>query len=51
LRENEKANDRLREATAIHEILAENLWQYKLRRNSSIMKTDSDSASEIDLME
>jgi hypothetical protein len=25
LRENEKANDRLREATAIHEILAENL--------------------------
>ena len=30
LREIEKANDLLREATTMHEILAENLWQYKL---------------------
>ena len=31
LREIEKANDLLREATTMHEILAEYLWQYKLR--------------------
>ena len=51
LRENEKANDLLREATAMHETLAESLWQYKLRKKSSIMETDSDSDSEIDLMD
>jgi hypothetical protein len=51
LRENKKANDLLREATSMHETLAESLWQYKLRRNSNIMETDSDSASEIDLMD
>lgn len=43
LRENEKANDLLREATTMHETLAESLWQYKLRQKSSIMETDSDS--------
>ena len=49
LRENEKANDLLREATAMHKTLAEKLWQYKLHKKSSIMETDSDS--EIDLMD
>ena len=43
LRENEKANDLLREATTMHETLAESLWQYKLRQKSNIMETDSDS--------
>ena len=51
LKENEKANDLLREATAMHETLAESLWQYKLRKKSNIMETDSDSDSEIDLMD
>ena len=51
LRENEKANDLLREAIVMYEILAESLWQYKLRKKSNIMETDSDSDSEIDLME
>jgi hypothetical protein len=51
LRENEKTNDLLRKATSMHETLAESLWQYKLYRNSNIMKIDSDSASEIDLMD
>ena len=53
LRENEKVNDLLWEATAMHEILAESLWQYKLRKKSSIVETDSDSDSdrEIDLMD
>ena len=50
-KENEKANDLLQEATMIHEILAESLWQYKLCKKSSIMKTDSDSNNEIDLMD
>jgi hypothetical protein len=35
----------------MYETLAESLWQYKLRRNSSVMENDSDSASEIDLMD
>ena len=43
LRENEKANDLLREATMMHETLAKSLWQYKLRQKSNIMETDSDS--------
>ena len=51
LRENEMANDLLRKAIVMHETLAKNLWQYKLRKKSSIMKTDSDSDSEIDLMD
>ena len=51
LRENKKANDLLREATTMHETLVESLWQYKLRKKSSIMETDSDSDSEIDLMD
>jgi hypothetical protein len=51
LRENEKANDLLREAIAMHETLAKNLWQYKLRKKYSIMETDSDNDSEIDLMD
>ena len=50
LKENEKANDLLREATTMHETLAESLWQYKLRQKSSSMETDSDSDSEINLM-
>ena len=49
LRENEKANDLLREATLMHELLAKSLWQYKLRKNSSITETDSDS--EMDTLE
>ena len=48
LRKNEKANDLLREATMMHETLAESLWQYKLRKKSSIMETDSNSDREID---
>ena len=51
LRENEKANDLLHEATTMHETLAESLWQYKLRKKSSIMDCDSDSDSEIDLVD
>jgi len=51
LRKNEKANDLLREAIAMHETLAENLWQYKLRKKYSIMETDSENESEIDLMD
>ena len=50
LRKNEKANDLMREATTMHKTLAEILWQYKLRKKSSIMETDSDSDSKIDLM-
>ena len=46
LRENEKANDLLREATSMHETLAENLRQYKLRKKSSSMKIDCDSVSD-----
>jgi len=45
LKENEKATDLLREATAMHKTLAESLWQYKLR----IVETDSDS--DIDMTE
>ena len=53
LRENENANDLLREATAMHKTLAESLWQYKIRNKYSIMKIDSnsDNDSEIDLMD
>ena len=51
LRKNKKANDLLREATAMYETLAESLWQYKLRKKFSIMETDSNSDSEIDLMD
>jgi hypothetical protein len=45
------ADKRLREATAMHETLAESLGQYKLRKKSSIIKIDSDSDGEIDLMD
>ena len=50
LRENKKANDLLRKATAMHETLAESLWQYKLRKKSSIIETDSDNDNDIDLI-
>lgn len=30
LRENKNANDLLREATIMHNLLAESLWQYKI---------------------
>lgn len=43
LKEDEKANNLLREATTMHEILAKKLWQYKIRKKSTISDTDSDS--------
>jgi hypothetical protein len=46
LKENEKADYLLREATMMHELLAENLWQYKFRQKSNIL--DNDSNSEIE---
>ena len=46
LKENEKADDLLREATMMHELLAESLWQYKLRQKSNIVDSDSDSEIE-----
>ena len=46
LKENEKANDLLREATVMHELMAESLWQYKLRQKSTIVDSDSDSEIE-----
>jgi hypothetical protein len=46
LKENEKADDLLREATMMHELLAESLWQYKLRQKSNILDSDSDSEIE-----
>ena len=49
LKKIEKANDLMWEATAMHETLLESLWQYKLRKDSNIMGTNSDS--EIDLMD
>jgi len=49
LKENENANALLWGATTMHETLAENLWQYKRRKKSSIMETDS--GSEIELMD
>ena len=42
LKENEKANDLLREVTVMHELMAENLWQYKLRQKSTIVDSDSE---------
>jgi hypothetical protein len=42
---------RLREGTAMHETLAESLGQHKLCKKSSIIKIDSDSDGEIDLMD
>ena len=51
LKKMENANDLLWEATAMHETLAKNLWQYKLRKKSSVMETNSDSDSEIDLID
>jgi hypothetical protein len=46
LKENEKADDLLREATMMHELLAESLWQYKLSQKSNIVDSDSDSEIE-----
>jgi hypothetical protein len=43
LKEIEKADDLLREATMMHELLAESLWQYKLRQKSNILDNNSDS--------
>jgi hypothetical protein len=46
LKENKKANVLLRETTMMHELLAESLWQYKLRHKSNILDNDSDSEIE-----
>jgi hypothetical protein len=46
LKENKKANNLLREATVMHELMAESLWQYKLRQKSNILDSDSDSEIE-----
>jgi hypothetical protein len=46
IKKNKKANDLLREATVLHELLAESLWQYKLRKKSNILDSDSDSEIE-----
>ena len=47
LRKNEKGDDLLREATIIHNLLAESLSQYKIRYKYDILDTYSDSNSDI----
>ena len=42
IKKNEKANDLLREATIMHELMAESLWKYKLRQKSTIVDSDSE---------
>ena len=46
LKENEKASDPLREATVMHNLMAESLWQYKLRQKSILIDSDRDSEIE-----
>ena len=46
LKENEKTNDLLWKITKMHKLMAESLWQYKLRQNSTIVDSDSDSEIE-----
>lgn len=47
LREIEKEIDLLKEATIIYNLLAENLWQYKIHVRSGILDVNSDSDSDI----
>ena len=49
LRENEKANDLLRGATIMHNLLAESVWQYRIQYKYGIHDTNSDS--DIDMIE
>ena len=41
LKENEKANDILKEAIVMHNLLAESLWQYKIQYRSGILDIDA----------
>ena len=47
LRANEKANDLLKEATIMHELLAESLWHYKILYRSNILDTNTDSDNDV----
>lgn len=43
----DKANDLLRGATIIYNLLAKSLWQYKIRNKFVILDVDSDNNSDI----
>ena len=45
LKENERAEDLLCEATTMHEVLAKSLWYYKIRKESNLVFSDSSSDS------
>ena len=45
LKENERAEDLLREATTMHKVLAKSLWYYKIRKESNLVFSDSSSDS------
>lgn len=46
-RKNKKANDLLKEATVMHNLLAKSLWHYKIRNKSGLSYINSDNDSDI----
>ena len=48
LKKDEKANDPLRKATLVHNLLEKCLWQYKVQNKSCVSKTNN--ASSIDII-
>lgn len=43
----EKTNDLIREATIVHNLLAESMWEYKIYYKSNILNTYNDSDNDM----
>lgn len=43
----EKTNDLIREATIVHNLLAESMWEYKIYYKSNILNTHNDSDNDM----